>query len=105
MRQKLSASLKGKAHKRYEFGVKVILLITHKQGLALNSEAITEIPMIDICYKTLSQKRKFSLEQLLNVPSFILDTKFMVLETSGSFLQGKTDFPQNSKKLLKDISP
>ena len=33
---------KGKAHKRYEFGCKVSLVITHKQGLALSSQALPE---------------------------------------------------------------
>ena len=31
---------KGKAHKRYEFGCKVALVITHKQGLALSAQAM-----------------------------------------------------------------
>ncbi len=31
---------KGKAHKRYEFGCKVALVITHKQGLALSAQAL-----------------------------------------------------------------
>ena len=35
---------KGKAHKRYEFGTKVSLLVTHKQGLALSSRALKGNP-------------------------------------------------------------
>lgn len=31
---------KGKAHKRYEFGCKVSLVVTHKQGLVLSSQAL-----------------------------------------------------------------
>lgn len=31
---------KGKAHKRYEYGCKVSLVITHKQGLVLSSQAL-----------------------------------------------------------------
>lgn len=31
---------KGKAHKRYEFGCKVSLVITHKEGLALSAQAL-----------------------------------------------------------------
>lgn len=31
---------KGKAHKRYEFGGKVSLAVTHKQGLVLSSQAL-----------------------------------------------------------------
>jgi IS5 family transposase len=33
---------KGKAHKPYEFGCKVSLILTHKQGLALSSMALVE---------------------------------------------------------------
>jgi IS5 family transposase len=33
---------KGKAHKKYEFGCKVSLVLTHKQGLALSSQALPE---------------------------------------------------------------
>ena len=33
---------KGKAHKAYEFGCKVSLVVTHKQGLALSSQALAE---------------------------------------------------------------
>ncbi|MGL4371149.1 MAG: IS5-like element ISCca5 family transposase, partial [Alphaproteobacteria bacterium] len=33
---------KGKAHKAYEFGCKVSLVLTHKQGLALSSMALAE---------------------------------------------------------------
>ncbi len=35
---------KGKAHKRYEFGCKVSLVVTHKQGLVLSSQALPENP-------------------------------------------------------------
>jgi IS5 family transposase len=35
---------KGKAHKRYEFGNKVSLVITHKQGLALSCRALENAP-------------------------------------------------------------
>ena len=35
---------KGKAHKRYEFGAKVSLLVTHKQGLAVSSQAMHDNP-------------------------------------------------------------
>ena len=31
---------KGKAHKRYEFGCKVFLVVTHQQGLVLSSQAL-----------------------------------------------------------------
>lgn len=31
---------KGKAHKKYEFGCKVSIVLTHKEGLALNTEAL-----------------------------------------------------------------
>jgi IS5 family transposase len=33
---------KGKAHKKYEFGCKVSLVLTHKQGLVLSSQALPE---------------------------------------------------------------
>ncbi|MBL0941785.1 MAG: IS5 family transposase [Alphaproteobacteria bacterium] len=35
---------KGKAHKRYEFGCKMALVITHKQGLALSAQALHDNP-------------------------------------------------------------
>ncbi len=35
---------KGKAHKRYEFGCKVSLVVTHKQGLVLSSQALPGNP-------------------------------------------------------------
>ena len=35
---------KGKAHKRYEFGCKVSITTTHKQGLVISSEALTGNP-------------------------------------------------------------
>jgi IS5 family transposase len=35
---------KGKAHKRYEFGCKVSVTTTHKQGLVISSEALPGNP-------------------------------------------------------------
>jgi len=35
---------KGKAHKRYEFGCKVSITTTHKQGLVISSQALPKNP-------------------------------------------------------------
>ena len=44
MPQRLNASGKGKAKKPYEFGVKVSVIVTHKQGLLVGARSFTGNP-------------------------------------------------------------
>lgn len=37
----------GKAHKKYEFGYKVSLVTTHKEGFVLSSQALHETPYVN----------------------------------------------------------
>lgn len=73
---------KGKAHKRYEFGCKVALVITHKQGLALSAQAMHGNPYDG---HTLQD----SLTHSEKISGIAIETSFVDLGYKGHGVSGK----------------
>jgi transposase, IS5 family len=83
---------KGKAHKKYEFGCKVSILVTHKQGFALSSEALHGNPFDG---HTLKQ----AVEDAEKNSGVSIYRLFVDRGYRGHGMQGKEIFISGKKKL------
>lgn len=98
---KVSCISKGKAHKKYEFGCKTSLVLTHKEGFALYSEAHPNNPYdghtLSSC---LRECEKFTGEEITR--GFVdKGYKGHKVEKKDIFISGKRGLSVHFKKLLK----
>ncbi|MCC5832012.1 MAG: IS5 family transposase, partial [Chlamydiales bacterium] len=92
---------KGKAHKKYEFGCKVSILVTHKQGIVLSSEALHGNPFDG---HTLKQ----AIEDAQNnggtsIHRLFVDKRYRGhgIKDKEVFISGKKKLTAHFKRLLK----
>lgn len=82
---------KGKAHKKYEFGCKVSLVITHKEGLAIGAEALHGNPYDG---HTLQK----ALEMAENITGKKIKKAFVDKGYKGHGIEGKRVYVSGQKK-------
>ena len=92
---------KGKAHKKYEFGCKVSILVTHKQGFVLSSEALHGNPFDGHTLKqAVADAEKNS---GMGIHRLFIDKGYRGhgVENKEVFISGKKKLTAHFKRLLK----
>lgn len=88
---KVECISKGKTHKKYEFGCKASVVLTHKEGLALGAEALHGNP-----YDGHTLKR--ALENSENVSGSTIDKAFVDKGYKGHKIDGKQIFISGQRR-------
>lgn len=92
---------KGKATKRYEFGCKVALAVTHKQGLVVSSQALHGNPYDGHTLKgTLEKARKIT-GKIIRRAFVDKGYKKHEVETTDVFMTGSKKLSRSLRKALK----
>ena len=82
---------KGKAHKKYEFGCKASLVITHKEGLALGTEAVHGNPYDGHTLKS-------ALEKAETLSETVIDQAYVDKGYKGHGIKDKRIFISGQRK-------
>lgn len=82
---------KGKAHKKYEFGCKTALVITHKEGLCVSMEALHGNPYDG---HTINQ----AIENAEKITQTIIDQVFLDKGYKGATIEGKELYRSGQRK-------
>lgn len=92
---------KGKAHKKYEFGCKVSILVTHKQGIVLSSEALHGNPFDGHTLKQAIEDAENN--SGANIYRLFIDKGYRGhgVKNKEVFISGKKKLTSHFKRLLK----
>lgn len=92
---------KGKANKRYEFGCKVSLAVTHKQGLVVSSQALHGNPYDGHTLKGTLEKAQELTGKIIRQAFVDKGYKKHDVETTEVFMTGSRKLSRSLRKALK----